>query len=266
MSSDTRTMQSTQRSLRPLYITRSLLQHWLLIFIVVYGIFNALPFLAPVLMKMGWSGGANMIYTFYSGLCHQMAQRSFFLFGDHFMYEMDQLPVNLTGNTGTDTLLLREFRGNETLGWKVAWSDRMISMYAGIWLVSLVYWAASRFRPPKPVSIWLAGLLVIPIALDGGTHMISDMAGGLVEGFRYHNDWLAILTVHAFPESFYRGDALGTFNSWLRLFTGLLLAVGAVWLAFPYMDRHAQSTVIDIDAKIERVSISRQKTMHSYKE
>ncbi len=242
---------TSQPNLRPLYMTRALIRHWLLIFIVFYGLFNLLPILAPVLMKIGWSAGGNAIYTFYSALCHQMAQRSFFLFGDHIMYEIDQLPVNLTGNTGTDTLLLRAFRGNETIGWKVAWSDRMISLYAGIWLVGLVYWIASHFRPQRPISIWLAGLLVIPIALDGGTHMISDMAGGLVEGFRYHNAWLATLTGDAFPESFYRGDSVGTFNSWMRLLTGLLLAGGAVWFAFPYMDHYAQSTVLEIEAKIE---------------
>lgn len=250
-------------NLKPLYTLRILMQHWLPIFLVVYGLFNLLPFLAPVLMKFGWSGGGNAIYTFYSALCHQMAQRSFFLFGERTMYSIDQLPVTLTGHTGTDTLLLRNFRGNDALGWKVAWSDRMVSLYTGIWLAGMVYWLVSRVRPQKPIPLWLFGLSVLPMAIDGGTHMISDTLEGLTTGFRYHNAWLASLTGSALPESFYSGDALGSFNSWMRLLTGLLLAVGAVWLTFPLMDRHARSTLVDIDTKIGRVlEVQRQLSMH----
>lgn len=245
---------TSQPNLRPLYATRALMRHWLLIFIALYGVFNLLPFLAPVLMKIGWPGGGNAIYTFYSALCHQMAQRSFFLFGQHNMYTLDQLPVMLTGNTGTDTLLLRNFRGNDVLGWKVAWSDRMVSMYAGIWLVGVVYWGASRVRPQRPISIWRFGLLALPMVIDGSTHMISDTLDGLTTGFRYQNTWLASLTGHVMSDSFYSGDALGSFNSWMRLLTGLLFAVGAVWLVFPLMDRYARATLVDIDTKIEQVN------------
>jgi uncharacterized membrane protein len=230
------------------------MRHWLLIFLVVYGIFNALPFVAPALMETGWTGGGNAIYTFYSALCHQMAQRSFFLFGDHVMHNLDQFPVALTGRTGTDTLLLRNFRGNEMLGWKVAWSDRMVSMYGGIWLVGMVYGLVSRVRSHKPISVWMFALLALPMVIDGGTHMVGDSLGGLTTGFRYHNDWLASLTGHALPESFYSGDALGSFNSWMRLLTGLLFAVGTVWFAFPWMDRYARSTQAEIDNKLSRIA------------
>ena len=34
---------------------------------------------------------------------------------------------------------------------------------------------------------------------------------------------------------FYVGDALGSFNSWARLITGLLAGLGITWLAFPYI-------------------------------
>lgn len=247
-------MSTSQPDIRPLYVTRALMRHWLLIFLLVYGIFSALPFVAPVLMEMGWTGGGNAIYTVYSALCHQMAQRSFFLFGKQIMYNAHQLPVTLTGSTGEDTLALRAFRGNDVLGWKVAWSDRMVSLYTGIWLVGVVYGIASRFRPQKPISIWLFGLLAVPIVVDGGTHMLSDMADGLLTGFRYQNSWLAVLTGNVLPISFYQGDALGSFNSWLRLLTGLSMAIGAVWFAFPYMDRYARSTVADVNAKLEQLT------------
>ena len=254
---------TSQPNLRPLYIVRALMRHWLLVFTVLYGAFSLLPFMAPVLMKIGWSGGANAIYAFYSLLCHQMAQRSFFLFGEHTMYSPAQLPVTLTGNSGADTLLLRNFRGNDVLGWKVAWSDRMVSMYTGIWLMGVVYWAVSRVRPQKPIPIWLFGLLALPMAVDGSTHMISDMLGSPIAGFRYQNEWLASLTGNALPESFYVGDALGSFNSWMRLLTGLLLATGAVWLTFPLMDRYAYSVQAEIDIKIERIrEVQRRLSAH----
>jgi uncharacterized membrane protein len=245
---------TTQPNLRPLTTTRTIMRHWLAIFLISYGIFNALPFVAPVFMKLGWTDVGNAIYTFYSFLCHQMAQRSFFLFGGHVMYSPDQMPVTLTGNTGADALILRQFRGNAALGWKVAWSDRMVSLYGGVWLVGLVYWGIARLRTVKPISIWVFGLLLLPITLDGGTHMISDNLDGLTTGFRYHNAWLAALTGHIFPASFYNGDALGSFNSWMRLITGLLAAMGTVWFAFPLVDRSARNTVHDIDLKLERIA------------
>lgn len=236
---------------RSLIATRAVMRHWLAIFLVVYGIFNALPFVAPVFMELGWTGAANTIYTGYSLLCHQMAQRSFFLFGEHLMYAPDDLPLALTGSTGGDTLLLRNFRGSDALGWKVAWSDRMVSLYGGVWLVGFVYWAVARVRTVKPLAIWLFILFLLPMAIDGSTHMISDSLGGLTAGFRYHNSWLASLTGNLLPAAFYSGDAIGSFNSIVRLLTGLFAATGAVWLAFPIIDQSTQKMVEQIDRRIE---------------
>ena len=250
---------TTQPNLRPLTTTRTILHHWLAIFLVVYGLFNALPFVAPVFMKIGWTHAGNAIYTAYSFLCHQMAQRSFFLFGKHVMYSPDQLTLTLTGNTGTDVLILRNFRGSAALGWKVAWSDRMISLYGGVWLVGFVYWGVARLRAVKPISIWAFGLLMLPIVLDGSTHMVSDDLSGLMTGFRYHNAWLATLTGNIFPGSFYTGDALGSFNSWMRLITGLLAAIGVVWFAFPLLDQSMRSTVYNIDLRLEQIAAKQRR-------
>ncbi len=84
---------------------------------------------------------------------------------------------------------------------------------------------------------WFAfGLgLFLPITLDGGSHMVSDLYS-LGRGFRDRNAWLAALTSHAFPASFYAGDALGSFNSLTRLLTGVLAGFGIAWFAFPYME------------------------------
>jgi len=244
--------REARRRLQMAHATRYLTQHWLMIFLVVYGVFNLVPFLAPVVMHLGWTAAGNRIYDAYSLMCHQMAQRSFFLFGSKVMYNADQLPLQLTGNSGTDMLLLRQFRGNEIVGWKVAWSDRMVSMYGGIWLAGAAYLLLSRIRNIRPLSWWVFGLLVLPMAIDGGTHMISDTAGGLFEGFRYRNEWLASLTARALPISFYRGDALGSFNSWMRLFSGVLFGIGIAGLAFPYIDRFNQTSAQTLTDKLNR--------------
>lgn len=134
---------------------------------------------------------------------------------------------------GTDNpLILRQFIGTPDMGWKVAWSDRMISMYGGIWLAGLVWGLLPR--KAKEVSIWIFVLFALPMALDGVTHLISDFSG-LTDGFRYTNDWLAILTNNVFAPSFYLGDSLGSFNSWMRWATGFLFGFGLVWWAFPYL-------------------------------
>lgn len=209
-------------------------KHWLFIFALVFGLYNLLPFAAPVLMKAGWSSWGNLIYDLYSTQCHQMAQRSFFLFGERPMYGLGELHLNLTGSALGDTLSLRSFRGNDILGWKVAWSDRMVYMYGGIWLISIVYALALRHRFKKPFSIWLFIVFLIPLGLDGLTHLLSDLSG-LTAGFRYDNAWLARLTDYQFAPDFYEGDAFGSFNSIARFVTGILFAIGVSGLLLPML-------------------------------
>jgi hypothetical protein len=80
---------------------------------------------------------------------------------------------------------------------------------------------------------WGLALLLFPLAIDGSTHLISDLLGGIGGGFRTDNAWLADLTNHVFPATFYAGDALGSFNSSVRLVTGLLFGLGIVWFLYP---------------------------------
>ena len=89
----------------------------------------------------------------------------------------------------------------------------------------------------KPLAWWGFLLLLLPMAIDGGTHFISDILGGIGGGFRDSNLWLSALTGNAFPATFYEGDALGSFNSWMRLMTGILFPLGVVWFIFPYLQR-----------------------------
>ncbi|NJC95416.1 MAG: DUF2085 domain-containing protein [Anaerolineae bacterium] len=224
----TTALKHKQRSARSIFQWMSL--HWFGIFLVIYGLWVFLPYFAPVFMHLGWTGAGRTIYFIYSFFCHQLPERSFFWFGEKAMYSLSDIQ-NAWQNT-INPMILRQFIGNETMGWKIAWSDRMISFYTSVWFFA-VLWYPFR-RKIKPLSWWGFVLLLLPIGLDGGTHMLSDFAG-IGQGFRYTNQWLAALTNNAFPATFYAGDAIGSFNSIMRFITGLTAGLAITWLVFPYM-------------------------------
>jgi uncharacterized membrane protein len=206
--------------------------HWFETFLIVYGAWVFAPLLAPVSMQIGWPGMGKAIYFVYSFFCHQLPERSFFFFGEKNMYSLAE--IQAAWQNTTNPMILRQFTGNESMGWKIAWSDRMISFYTSVWLFAVI-WFPFR-RKVKPISLLGLAFLLLPIVLDGGTHAFSDFAG-IGQGFRDTNEWLVVLTNHGFPASFYAGDALGSFNSLMRLITGLLAGFGIGWLVFPYVLR-----------------------------
>ena len=214
---------------KPTYLP-DLKANWLTIFLAVYGVFVLLPFLAPLLMNWNIPELAKPIYGIYSLVCHQLPQRSLFFFGPKFMYSLTE--IQSVWQQSEDPWVLRQFIGNPEMGWKVAWSDRMISMYGGIWLAGLL-WASLRAHFQR-IPVWFCILLGLPLVLDGTTHFMSDLYG-ISEGFRYTNHWLAVLTTNSLPVSFYAGDGIGSFNSWARWLSGLLFGFGLVWWIFPYI-------------------------------
>ncbi len=203
-------------------------RRWFLAFSLLYGLFVGMPFLAPVFMKMGWETPARWIYTFYAFFCHQLPQRSFFLFGPKVMYSLEEIQ---TVWPAQNPFVLRQFIGTPEMGWKVAWSDRMVAMYTSVLFFAWLWWPLRQRIRPLPLGVLI--LLLLPMALDGGTHFLSDFVGGVDQGFRYTNEWLARLTRDAFPAHFYRGNALGSFNSWMRLLSGLFFGLGVAWWILP---------------------------------
>jgi uncharacterized membrane protein len=222
----------------PTFINRLMLaisRHWLLMATVMLGMWVLLPWLAPVLMAAGWQKAAGVIYAVYSAQCHQLPQRSYFLFGPRLMVPIAD--INAVWPY-LDQHQLRQFIGTPALGYKVAWSDRMVSLYTPLFIGIVLLGAARRWgshpngwQPLRP--LWFV-LALLPMAIDGLTHMISDILG-FWDGFRYTNAWLAALTGNAFSPDFYIGDALGSFNWWLRLLTGLLAGFALVGLIYPYL-------------------------------
>jgi uncharacterized membrane protein len=209
-----------------------LAQKWIFVFAAVFGIYVWLPFLAPLFMYTGLTLPGMIIQKIYSTQCHQLPDRSFFLFGPQITYSLQQ--IQAAWQNTLDPSVLRQFIGNPQMGWKVAWSDRMVAMYTSTWVMGLLWWVFRRRIHPLP--LWGLILFWLPMALDGGTHFISDLLGGMSAGFRFDNAWLAALTGHTLPDWFYSGNALGSFNSDMRLLTGILFGIGLVWFAFPILD------------------------------
>lgn len=217
-----------------------LARYWLLYVNVLLGVLVLAPFAAPALMALGASGPANAIYLFYSLLCHQLPERSFFLFGPKVSYSLAEI-----GRVWpyANILDLRQFVGNAAMGYKVAWSDRMVAMYGSLWLGGLLY-GLLRHRalrvPRLPVVAWIL-LGILPMLLDGGTHTINDIVAGISgTGFRDTNAWLQVLTGNVFPTMFYAGAALGSFNNLARLVTGALFGFTTVWLVYPFVEMAMQ--------------------------
>ncbi|HJW91937.1 MAG TPA: DUF2085 domain-containing protein [Anaerolineales bacterium] len=223
---------SSGRSLPVTWLGRN----WIWLFTLVIGLYVGLPFLAPVFMKLGLTVPARILYGLYSLQCHQLPQRSFFLFGPRLSYSLAE--IQSAWKDSTDPMVLRQFVGNPSLGWKVAWSDRMVSMYTSLPVFGLAWWGLQRWLAPRQLPrlpLWGCVLLILPMAIDGFSHFISDFSG-LGQGFRDTNAWLVGLTRNALPPTFYAGDVLGSFNSWMRLISGLLFGLGVVWFSFPHFD------------------------------
>jgi uncharacterized membrane protein len=208
-----------------------------MLFGLLFGLYVGLPFLAPVFMHIGWKGAGNAIYFIYSFFCHQLPERSFFLFGPKLTYSLPE--IQAAWQNTTNLAILRKFVGNPDMGWKVAWSDRMVSMFTSIWAFGLLWWPLRRRLPKLPV--WGFALLLIPMVVDGATHFLSDLAG-IGQGFRDTNLWLSVLTNNIFRPEFYAGDAWGSLNSLLRLLTGILFGLGFAWFVFPYLGEALSSS------------------------
>lgn len=210
-------------------------RRWLALLILALGVWTLTPWLAPLFMHWGWTVPGRLIYMLYAAFCHQMPQRSWFFFGPKLSYSLAEVqavwpePATVWG--------LRGFVGTADMGWKLAWSDRMVSFYGGLFLFSLFY---VLLRGPIRRSSWRLSwrwllVLLLPLALDGMTHMVSDLAG-IGVGFRETNAWLAALTGNALPATFYAGDAWSSFNAILRLVTGLLGSFALIFWALPLLD------------------------------
>lgn len=235
-------------------------RHWVAAFNVVLAIYVGLPILAPVLMKAGVTGPARAIYTIYSPMCHQMASRSFFLFGEQAVYprglagtELESLESytdQLAPFAGVDNqnwmaffTAARRFVGNEQLGYKMALCERDIAIYGFLLLGGLIYGLLSRWRRIRPLPFWAFMLLGLgPIGLDGFTQLFgyyfTPPDGSMATGF------LATLS-HIFP--------LRESTPFLRTFTGAWFGLMLAWLVYPHIGDSMRGTEREVAVKLERI-------------
>jgi hypothetical protein len=132
-------------------LTLWLTRYWVWVVCLMLGLYVGLPWLAPIFMETGWTGAGKLIYTLYSTQCHQLPERSFFLFGPKTMVSLSEIQ-SVWQNT-ENPLILRQFIGNPEMGWKVAWSDRMVYMYTSIIPLALLFFWPRR-KTIKPLPWW----------------------------------------------------------------------------------------------------------------
>jgi uncharacterized membrane protein len=205
--------------------------HWLAILNTLAFLYVAPSFLAPVLMYLGAEGPAAFVYTIYRLLgCHQLPQRSWFLFGPQFAYTLPELGAQLGPNAIPDPLAWGRFTGNETLGYKVAFCQRCTATYGAIFLSGLVYGLLRSVlgREVRPIRWWVyLGLGIVPMGIDGGYQLLS---------------YALPLLIPSIPISPHETTAL------MRVITGALFGWATVWLAYPYVEETAD----DIRGSLQR--------------
>ena len=189
-------------------------RHWLALIVGIMLVYSLLPFAAPVLMKIGDTSAAQLIYQPYKLVCHTYAFRSFFLFGEQVVYsrgESDGEFQQATGIALTPQGLLqaRDFQGNEKVGYKVALCQRDIAIYLSIAFNGIAFAFVRNRARPLP-WIWFILIGIVPIGLDGFSQLFSQYPLGLIP----------------FRESTW----------WLRLITGSLFGISVTWLVFPLIE------------------------------
>jgi uncharacterized membrane protein len=200
-------------------LAASIARHWLAIFNVVVFVFFALPFLAPALNHAGATGAANVIYRLYGPACHQLPDRSVFLYGDEHFHTVEELEASGAIPPGLNALQRQALRwqGNVETGWKVALCQRDLAIYGAIFAGGLVFGLLrptlrKRLRPdgkwPK-MPVWMFALFLLPIAIDG----FSQLFG------------------------------LRTSTPALRFLTGALMGAATVWFAYPYVEEAMQDVI-----------------------
>ena len=155
------------------------IRHWLLFANGLALIYAGLPWLSPLLRSVGYERLGLVVFLLYTPLCHQLPERSF-----------------------------------SVLGYHVAYCHRCTALYTSVLLVGLLFGVLRRRIAPAP--LWVAGLLLLPMLLDGGMHLIDDL---LMLGLRGG------------------GDAIGTLNFALRMLTGALCGVAVLVVLYPRLER-----------------------------
>lgn len=216
--------------------------HWLskrylILLNLILLLYVGLPFLAPVLMNAGYPQLARPIYSLYGAVCHQLAFRSWFLFGEQPVYpragagvEGFQTFEQATGieEDGVSSLLdARNFIGNEQVGYKVAFCQRDVAIYGGMLVFGLIFAATNRRLRSFHWILWIL-IGCLPIALDGFSQLFSQVPG--LDFFPYRES-----------------------TPLLRTLTGFLFGFTTAWFGFPLLEESMIETRVVVATRKARV-------------
>jgi uncharacterized membrane protein len=161
------------------------LRHWLLLVNGGVILYAGLPWLSPLAKASGYPLIGELLFRIYTPLCHQLPERSFFVCGH-----------------------------------QVGFCHRCVALYSSIVAAGLLFGLLRRRI--RPISLKTGGLLLLPILIDGLTHMVDDLSG---LGFRGG------------------GDAIGTLNFWLRMITGALVGIVMLLAIYPRVERDLRGAI-----------------------
>ncbi len=172
-------------------------RHWLAALNVLFLVYVGMPFLAPVFMQAGATAPARVIYLIYTPLCHQLPERSYFLFGESRVYGLSDLPPEVAAEGALER---RSYTGDDAHGYKVAMCERDLAIYGSMFVMGVVFALRNRRLPPLALK-WYLIFFVAPMGVDGVTQLM---------GLRS--------------------------STWqLRTLTGALFGIGTVWFVYPYL-------------------------------
>jgi uncharacterized membrane protein len=209
-------------------------------------IYVGLSFLAPLLMKVGATGPATVIYRGYGFVCHQLGYRSWFLFGEQTVYPRELAGVEGIipfaeatglgeGGTNAELIAARNFVGNEQLGYKVAFCERDVAIYGALLLFGLIFALTGRRIPPLHWIFWIV-IGLGPISLDGFSQLLSQPPLGNFVLF----NWLPLRESTPF----------------LRTLTGAIFGFTTGWFGYPLVEETMQDTRRALLVKFKRLGIT----------
>jgi uncharacterized membrane protein len=161
-------------------------QHWLLLTNGTVLLYGGLPWLSAILRAAGFQTLGLLLWLVYAPLCHQRADQSFAL-----------------------------------AGYQLAFCQRETVLFSCLFLGGLVFWRVRHQVRPAP--LWLGLALLLPLVLDGSSHLLDDLLG---------------LGVRP-------GNQVGSLNYWLRVVTGALAAGGVLLAVYPRLDRDVRRAQLD---------------------
>ncbi|MGD8458064.1 MAG: DUF2085 domain-containing protein [Anaerolineales bacterium] len=203
-------------------------KHYLLVFNIFLLLYAGLPWIAPVLINAGYPQLAKPIYSFYRATCHQLAFRSWFLYGDQAVYPREAAQMEgwitygeATGNNEENLWEARSYNGELDgqgieVGYKVPFCQRDVAIWGAMLIFGILFALSGRKIPPLPIVIWFV-VGILPLGLDGGTQLISQIG------------WFSWIP--------YRES-----TPLIRTITGILFGFTTAWFGFPVVEETMEET------------------------